>query len=537
MAVRSERLSVRRPVSPSLPTITTSARIAPLDRLMLWLALLQGSSFTLSIALYATTPIPTPTLAALVTALWAMMYVVAGLGLLVTFGIDWLGWLVRYRLPLVLLVAGTALSALWSIDARLSAERGAHLLGTTLVALHIGLRLPLSSILRESARAFVLLLVLSALAALLHPPIGIEDYQGRSVWRGVMASKNTLGFWAAVSTMLFATRAFAAPTLASRAFWILMIALALLCLAASVSATSVLALGVAVLVVLYLHAATSLRLGLVSMIVLGLLVAALAGLAFQAVDTAELIGRSGDLTGRAQVWEETWRLIRSRPLGGYGYGTIWFPTAASLWIQQSLTDLTWTVYHAHNGLLQIASEIGLPLTVLMLLMIVQQLVESVWCQYQRPQAGILFVIGFSVALLVSNYAEARLLVNRDLFWIFLIALPISMVQQVELVAVDGAAMPGPLPGRGAGRSPRGSRGRFPERQTGTARREERDRRRGLKRRLQARLPSDTAPGGVPAGTRAEPPSPGAGASGSPARSDGRASGEAFRQTATGDRST
>ena len=459
----------------AIPTVTANVRIAPLDRLMLWLALLQGSSFTLSVALYATLPVPTPTLAALVTAVWAVMYVVAGLGLLVTFGIDWLGWLVRYRLPLVLLVAGTAASALWSIDARLSAERTAHLVGTTLVALHIGFRLPLSSILRESARAFALLLALSALAALAHPPVGIEDYQGRSVWRGVMASKNTLGFWAAVSTMLFATRVAAARTLAARAGWTLMIGFALLCLVQSVSATSVLALALALLTVGYLYAATSLRLGLVPMIALGALVAALAALAFQSIDTAELIGRSGDLTGRAQVWEETWRLIRSRPLGGYGYGAIWFPTEASLWVQQSLMDLTWTVYHAHNGLLQIASEIGLPLTVLALLMIAQQLVESVWCQYHRPQPGILFVVGFSVALLVSNYTEARLLVNRDLFWIFLVALPISMVRQVELVAVDPAASP---PGSPAA-----------ERVPPELRREGRVRRRDLKRRLQERLPA------------------------------------------------
>lgn len=458
----------------AIPTLTTSARIAPLDRLMLWLALLQGSSATLSLALHASTPVPTPTLAALVTAVWAMMYVVAAVGLLATFGINWLSWLVRYRLLLVLVVAGTTLSALWSIDTRLSAERVVHLLGTTLVAFHIGFRLPLSSILRESARAFALLLALSALAATFHPPVGIEDYHGRAVWRGIMASKNTLGFWAAVSAMLFATRAAAAPSLAVRGGWLAMIALAMLCLAASVSATSVLALVVAVLVVLYLHAATSLRLGLIAMLVLGLLVTALAALAFQSIDTAELIGRSGDLTGRAQVWDETWRLIRERPLGGYGYGTLWFPTEASLWIQQSLTDLTWTVYHAHNGLLQIASEIGLPLTILTLLMIVQQLVEGVWCQYHRPQPGILFVIGFSVALLVSNYAEARLLINRDLFWIFLVALPISMVRQIELVPIgDGARA-------GDGRA------------SPLVRRERRARRRDLKRRLLARLPPEAA---------------------------------------------
>ena len=42
---------------------------------------------------------------------------------------------------------------------------------------------------------------------------------------------------------------------------------------------------------------------------------------------------------------------------------LWFPADGDGWIQDSLTDFTWTVHHAHNGFLQVASEIGLPLAV------------------------------------------------------------------------------------------------------------------------------------------------------------------------------
>jgi hypothetical protein len=156
--------------------------------------------------------------------------------------------------------------------------------------------------------------------------------------------------------------------------------------------------------------------------------------AFHYVDTAELIGRSGDLTGRGDVWKQTWQLILERPLTGYGLGTLWYPTSESAWIQQSLTDFSWEVAHAHNGLLQIASEIGLPLTVLALLVIVQQLVELIHCQYQRQLPGTLFVLGFTLALLISNYSEARFLASRELYWIWFIALPVSMLQKDTLLA-------------------------------------------------------------------------------------------------------
>ena len=94
-----------------------------------------------------------------------------------------------------------------------------------------------------------------------------------------------------------------------------------------------------------------------------------------------------------------------RPLSGYGYGSLWFPTDATIWIQQSLTDFTWVVYHAHNGFLQVASEIGLPLSILALLMILQQMIEIFYCQYQRQQPGVLFVLAFFIAYLAGNFSE------------------------------------------------------------------------------------------------------------------------------------
>jgi len=78
-------------------------------------------------------------------------------------------------------------------------------------------------------------------------------------------------------------------------------------------------------------------------------------------------------------------------------------------------------------------------------MIFQQLIEIVYCQYQRQQQGVLFVLGFTVALLVSNYSEARLLVNRELFWIFFVALPISMLQQVTVISNNAGFNPVPKP--------------------------------------------------------------------------------------------
>ncbi len=378
-------------------------------------------------------PLASGTAVSLVTVLWLLMYTVATLGLLLSSGLNWATWIVRYRLPLTLVVAGTCFSALWSMDTGLTIERSVHLVGTTLVAIYIGFSLPLTRILRTSGIVFGLLMVASIFAALLLPAIGQVEYEGTVVWAGVLTSKNTLGFWSAITILLLVSMSFWHVSHLTRACYLVLALASLVCLYFSESATSLLALFTAAGIMIYLHIAFSLRLGLIPMLVLAVLIAGVAGIAFHFIDTAELIGRSGDLTGRGEVWIQTWALILDRPWTGYGYGTIWFPTDESAWIQRSLTEFTWKVYHAHNGLLQVASEIGLPLTIVTIFWIIQQVIEIIYCQYQRQQPGVLFVLGFTVALLLSNYSEARLLINRDLYWVFFIALPISMLQQVTVV--------------------------------------------------------------------------------------------------------
>jgi len=349
-------------------------------------------------------------------------------------GINWISWLVRYRILLVILMMGTLLSVGWSVDQALSAERTVHLLGCSVVAIYIGFMVPLLTILRISAGVLGFIMVGSLLAAVGMPDLGIENYEGQLVWKGVVNSKNTLGFWSAISVLLFLTLSDSANRLLSKLMCYGLAAVSVVVLIMSDSATSLLAMVVAGSLSLYLYLAFRFQLGFARMTVMAVLFIGLIGLVITNIDTAELLGRSGDLTGRGEVWAQTWKLIIQRPLTGYGYGALWFPNDESLWIQQRYTDFTWVVYHAHNGFLQVASEIGLPLSVIALLMVVQQLIEIFYCQYERQQVGVLFVLAFVITFLISNFSEARFLVNRELYWIFFLALPISMLRQITLVS-------------------------------------------------------------------------------------------------------
>jgi len=422
----------------SMTTVQGEFKASLLAMLVLVLTLVQGTSTSLTLV-YQLSPSLEPAL----SALWGVTYLLALVGLITNFGINWLTWLMRYRLLLSVLLIGTAFSAMWSVEASLTMERSVHLIGSTIIAFYIGFTIPLIRILTTTTTVLGLLMFASIVTVFTVPAIGIETYEGNNVWRGIMTSKNTLGFWATITILASATVMANVTTVLKKLLCLAALAFGLIALVFSVSATSLLALVVSALVMTYLYLAFRFDFGLIATLVLGVMFATMVGFAFYNIETAELIGRSGDLTGRSEVWAQTWKLIQQRPLTGYGYGTIWYPTPDSIWIQQSLTDFSWKVFHAHNGLLQLASEIGIPLTALAIIMIVQQLIEIVYCQYQRQQAGVLFVLGFTVALLISNYSEARLVVNRELYWIFFVALPISMLQQVNVKATGTNYYPMP----------------------------------------------------------------------------------------------
>lgn len=375
-----------------------------------------------------------PPAAGFVTFVWMGVYVLAFLGLMFGHGINWISWFVRYRILLVLILLGAVLSVSWSVDARVSAERVVHLVGTSLVGIYLGYTVPLLRMLRVFASVLAVIMVASLVAALALPELGFTAYEGTLVWSGVMNSKNDLGFWAATGVLLYITLSDSTRSIALRLVCYLLAGLCLALLAFSQSATSLLAMVVAGALSLYLFIAARFQLGFVQMTVVALTLGGMVGFATLYIDTAELVGRTDDLTGRAEVWRQTWQLVLERPLTGYGYGSIWYPTDATLWIQQSLTDFTWIVYHAHNGFLQVASEVGLPIAILALLMVAQQLIEIFYCQYQRQQAAVLFVLAFVVLYLIGNFSEARFLVTRELYWILFIALPASMLRQVNVMA-------------------------------------------------------------------------------------------------------
>ncbi len=422
----------------ALPAMNTSVRPTTADVVMLFIALLQGTGVSASLlgdflALAAADGV--------VTALWLALYGWAALRLFYYDGASWLFWLLRYRLLLVLLVAGVVVSVSWSIDPMLSLRRVIHFAGTALLAFYIGYIFPIRQLLLLTASGLGLLLLASVMVALLLPDLGIQRYEGKLVWKGLFFDKNSLGFSAATTMLLSVTLAWNVTGMTQRLIFLLLAGVAAVALLGSQSATSLVAVSVGLGVMLFLFGVARAGLSRTAAVVLLSIAAVLAILTLNGVDISILfsaLGRSSDLTGRQEVWEAVGYLIAQRPWTGTGYGTIWFPTAESEW-QQQMLNLTWVAHHAHNGFFQTASQLGLPATALAVFFLLQLQIEAVAIYLYVPRwLPSLAIVGFEVAFLIANVTEAYFMVDRSLFWLLQISLPISLLRSVERAGEEEA---------------------------------------------------------------------------------------------------
>lgn len=111
----------------------------------------------------------------------------------------------------------------------------------------------------------------------------------------------------------------------------------------------------------------------VSSVVLGTTAIAAIGFALAAV--VELVGKDLTFSGRLQIWSATWDAVLERPVLGFGRRGL-FETGTPR-VRELYTDVGFEPATAHNGLLGLLIDLGIPGLVLVVAMIVGILVGGI----------------------------------------------------------------------------------------------------------------------------------------------------------------
>ena len=303
--------------------------------------------------------------------------------------------------PLAFLGLAT-LSLLWSDVPDLTLRRVVALAGTLVFAGWISETMDARRALRSVALGLIAIAAASFVMLAVAPHVAVHaSGMHAGNWRGALLHKNLLGREMALATTLALGLAVLAPR-RRRAVWLGIAAATALLVLGARSATG--------MVLLSVGAATVM---LASVPAIGqrermgrhvLIVAALsAGVVLIGVLGVTILGaldRDLTFTGRDRIWEVTVALLRDRAWTGAGYGAFWDgPGGAAV-----SAALGYYVGHAHNGLLQVATALGVPGVLLLLTLYLGAIVRALRAPALRSARPL--VLGFFVHVAVLSFSDA-----------------------------------------------------------------------------------------------------------------------------------
>jgi exopolysaccharide production protein ExoQ len=355
---------------------------------------------------------------ALANALWILSYVGAGYFAL-RGSVHCRMRLVDLRW-LILLTAYAAISVGWSEVPDISILKASALLGTTLIGIYFGRRFAWDEQLKLLGTTITVAAVTSLAAVVFFPSFGIGKDVFEGAWQGIYPHKNGLGAIMSLGCLVCLLLSLRAKKNRFRFCCIGAICLVLLIFAES--ATSLVAgvctgAFIGVRTIAFRLRWSRLRQGLAYVFI----VVALAGMAtanFQQIVTT--LGRDESLTGRTVIWALVWDQVQDRPLLGYGYGGFWAGNdgpSESVW--RILGERS--VYHAHNGLLEVWAECGVLGLVLFALCFVDVYRKALREAGRTSEIANSWGLYLLIFIFLFDLTETAFMQSNHLLWILFVA--------------------------------------------------------------------------------------------------------------------
>ena len=311
-------------------------------------------------------------------------------------------------------------SILWSISPEDTARRSFGLLMTWLLGIYLAARFSLEAWLRLLALALSAAVAISLATGLLAPEIGIMEILNPGAWRGVFPHKNTFGHMAALTLMVLGVLATTDSSVSWRAL-LLGTSMAALALVLSQSVTALVTICAVILAAIAIGTARSLpphpHMGFLVVLSLIVVIGTLLGASYEQLLAS--VGRDSTLTGRTELWQDIFDLIKQRLWFGYGYGAFWSLAGGEM--MPLRRAIGWPVLSAHNGYIDVWLQLG----VLGLFLLALSLIGGL-CTLARqlygPNATVVVWVGLTLTyLLVYNVVESTFLRQNDLTWAMYVA--------------------------------------------------------------------------------------------------------------------
>jgi exopolysaccharide production protein ExoQ len=331
---------------------------------------------------------------------------------------------------LFILTASIVLSFIWSDVPYYTLLNVREVLIMTSFGLYFGTRFSLKEQVHLVAFSLLIGGILSTIFAIGFPTIGVhlvasDGHLG--AWKGVYGHKNTLGSMMVLSAITF----FALPKGTSSLYRWAGFSFSIILILLSTSKT---ALVISVLLTLIMVFYKNFRWqGKVSVIFIdiGVLILGCVSVLISTywVELLTGLGRNPTLTGRTQIWGVAVARIIERPLVGYGRGAFWAPNSPYAIEAGQAMGTAWIPWHAHNGLIDLALDVGLIGVAIFLIIYFISFAQALKRAYAPKSLEELWLLAYLTFLAMNNVTESLLLRLSNLYWVLFITVVFTMNQK------------------------------------------------------------------------------------------------------------
>lgn len=339
---------------------------------------------------------------------------------------------------LLLLIAITMASVLWSASPEITSTETKAVLRTTLLGVYLTTRFSIKEQMQLLAGFLGIGAVLSFVFGIGMPSYGVHqggEFVGS--WKGIFAFKNLFASIMAIAAMLFLL--FALNNRKKRWLAWVMFGLSVLLLILSRGKTSYSVLLI-LLGLLPLHKAVKQKYKLRSFLLVtsflfisSVIFLVLNNLEFILVD---LLGKNMEFNGRLPIWTLMVDKVSERPWLGYGYAGFWTSDEAMVILTNTWAASTASEgirFNAHNGYLDMVLQLGFSGLLLYLLSFLTCLIRTVNLLMSTKTVESFWILQLIVALFLLNFADSVGILSTNGLWSLYISCCLSTaVEQTRL---------------------------------------------------------------------------------------------------------
>lgn len=328
---------------------------------------------------------------------------------------------------LVLLSVIAFASFLWSDFFVSSLKDSREILQMTSFGLYIAARFTIREQVETIGAAFFIGELMSLLAGVAMPILGIHGSDHPGAWKGVYGYKNLLGAIMVISSFTF----FLLPNSNNKlqkiykwtgfTFGVILMLL-------STSKTS-LVVSVVLFSALYFYRYFRF-VGKTTVIFLDLFILIVsAAITLVLSNWTELltgIGRDPTLTGRTPMWGIALTRLMDRPLLGFGRGAFWAPGSPYALEAGKAVAVGFVPPHGHNGFIDLALDVGLIGVTLFAISFVIAYFRALKLAYATLAPERMWYLAFLMFFFMNNMTESFMLFKTNIYWTLYLTTTLSL---------------------------------------------------------------------------------------------------------------